>query len=273
LILPLSLRQVRGGEPNVHPQEKSLLEDDGEESACSRATRSEDSYSLGDESTVVLDDVRYDDGHLQLLRSSSSVASTCPSIAESAEDGCASGRASAAAAAASATPDLQRKGVTFGTVQVREHPIILGDNPSVSSGPPITISWNHDPATVATLPLDEYESSRHTLQRRRHLEKKRQNQMKVPHVVREELLREAGHTRREMKRATREADAIKEKRLRSALQGSVAMKLEEMGQSLERLVPSVRRHRLRWQKRRQRQRRRQRRREDSHRKVKKISNS
>jgi hypothetical protein len=35
------------------------------------------------------------------------------------------------------------KSVSFGDVQVREFPMILGDNPACSSGAPVTIDWDH----------------------------------------------------------------------------------------------------------------------------------
>ena len=41
------------------------------------------------------------------------------------------------------------KGVHFATVQVREYPIILGDNPC-TSGPPITLDWIYEDAAVTS---------------------------------------------------------------------------------------------------------------------------
>jgi hypothetical protein len=37
--------------------------------------------------------------------------------------------------------DSVTKSVFFAFVQIREHHRILGDHPSVSSGPPISLSW------------------------------------------------------------------------------------------------------------------------------------
>lgn len=52
----------------------------------------------------------------------------------------------------------QTSHVTFASITIREYPIELGDNPSVSSGPPIAIGWSF--MTEQTIPFDEYERSR-----------------------------------------------------------------------------------------------------------------
>lgn len=41
-----------------------------------------------------------------------------------------------------------RKKVWFDQIQVREHAIILGDNPSTTEGIPITIDWDYQKETL-----------------------------------------------------------------------------------------------------------------------------
>lgn len=48
--------------------------------------------------------------------------------------------------------------VRFGDVEVRSYEIILGDNPAVSNGPPLTIGW--DPFDLNVCSLDCYEGAR-----------------------------------------------------------------------------------------------------------------
>lgn len=50
------------------------------------------------------------------------------------------------------------KKVSFGTVEIREHAVIVGDNPFVKVGLPLTIDWQHH--SEISLDLNIYESSR-----------------------------------------------------------------------------------------------------------------
>lgn len=47
--------------------------------------------------------------------------------------------------------------VHFGTVEIREYPILLGDNPSVMRGAPLTMDWNAVQRHM--LPVDDFEDS------------------------------------------------------------------------------------------------------------------
>jgi hypothetical protein len=61
------------------------------------------------------------------------------------------------------TQDLtQHKRVEFAFLEVREYPIVIGDNPSVKEGPPITIDWAHDPSTQFVLDVNTFEHMRGT---------------------------------------------------------------------------------------------------------------
>ena len=79
--------------------------------------------------------------------------------------------------------------VCFGSIEIREHAIILGKGPSVSgTGPSLEIDWESQASQV--LGLDEYESMRY---QRRH-----KNELIMPGDYRRNLLLESGYTMREI---------------------------------------------------------------------------
>jgi hypothetical protein len=51
---------------------------------------------------------------------------------------------------------INNKQVTFSELTVREYPLILGDNPSVSEGAPLTIGWKPQQSYTRNLELYEY---------------------------------------------------------------------------------------------------------------------
>ena len=51
--------------------------------------------------------------------------------------------------------DRERRIVSFGHVEIREYPMILGDNPSPTDGIPITIGWK--PQRQGIFTVDQYE--------------------------------------------------------------------------------------------------------------------
>jgi len=50
----------------------------------------------------------------------------------------------------------KKKNVRFHRVEVREYSQCIGDNPSCSAGPPVSLDWTYQPRTQ-TYPLDSYE--------------------------------------------------------------------------------------------------------------------
>ena len=58
----------------------------------------------------------------------------------------------------------RRKKVIFDTIEIHEHPYELGDNPSVSDGVPLTISWHCQSKIV--FELDYYEIYRPSSERK-----------------------------------------------------------------------------------------------------------
>jgi hypothetical protein len=92
--------------------------------------------------------------------------------------------------------------VSFNTVEIREYVRTLGDNPSVRSGPALSLGWVVVDSCI--LPLSLYEHQRPP--------KVGSIDLIVPRIIREEMLREEGITRSEMAAAIRESFRIKQKR-------------------------------------------------------------
>mmetsp|Transcript_60228 Transcript_60228/g.178471 ORF Transcript_60228/g.178471 Transcript_60228/m.178471 type:complete len:314 (-) Transcript_60228:120-1061(-) len=126
--------------------------------------------------------------------------------------------AAAAAATAMANDETSKvKGVTFGTVEVREYPRVLGCNPAVTSGPPLTVGWEYCLPPVAVVGVDTYEFNKPP--------RREKCQMLVPRYVREEWLMKAGYSRGVINEVIQEVEVIKESRRKNCL-GANARRIE-----------------------------------------------
>jgi len=102
----------------------------------------------------------------------------------------------------SSTRGKQTYSVAFSDMEVRSYPLILGDNPSVSYGPPVCLDWKHE--SVENVSIDFYEENRG---RRRKM-----SEMNLNYYARMDLLKESGYTEEEIKNADRSASRTKLKR-------------------------------------------------------------
>ena len=94
--------------------------------------------------------------------------------------------------------------VKFHNVEIRKYSIIVGDNPSCSCGPPISLGWNYDKER-RELPLDVYEKNRDGQRRSIH-------HMKIPANERIHILRERDVSSSEIIRAQAECEVIQKQR-------------------------------------------------------------
>jgi hypothetical protein len=115
-------------------------------------------------------------------------------------------------------------GVVFHEVLIRNYEQTIGDNPSVSYGPPISLDWEYEEAVPIT--LDEYEKNRGPRRNTR--------QMMLNYYNRKNLLTwRCGATEEEMKAAEKEGNKIKSQR--SITKAFLpAQKFEEVFQSVRR---------------------------------------
>lgn len=115
-------------------------------------------------------------------------------------------------------------GVSFGKIHTREFERVVGDNPAVREGVPISLGWNYHDNTK-DVDVDEYEKYRQP-QRRTH------DQMKIPSDVREIILKEQwGVPSSYIRQAKKEAQIIRQKRIASrnfGVLGSCSRKLKKI---------------------------------------------
>jgi hypothetical protein len=122
-------------------------------------------------------------------------------------------------------PHLRKKrAVSFGEVHMRSYEQTLGDNPSVSYGPPISLDWRF--LELPSLPLEQFEATKKAPRKPR--------EMILNYYNRKHLLSwKFGFSEDDLKRATRDADRCKRERAttRALLATS---KLEDMFESARR---------------------------------------
>ena len=134
-----------------------------------------------------------------------------------------------------------KKTVNFDDVHIREFKVTLGDNPSVTEGPPVTLDWT--PVATHVLGVDQYETtggSNGSSSSSRPREKRSSAELKMPSSVRKDLLN-GEHTKQEMKQAEAAARRIKSQR-------TLSMALVDM-EGIELAWQSVLRKIKKWSKR------------------------
>lgn len=100
----------------------------------------------------------------------------------------------------------KRSTISFGSVSVHTHDITLGDNPAVKTGPPLSLGKL---VKSEEFKLDEYEA----------MSKGRSKKaIRIPDHLREEMLRENGHSADSLLQISREINEIKETRRLSKLE-------------------------------------------------------
>mmetsp|Transcript_30199 Transcript_30199/g.36741 ORF Transcript_30199/g.36741 Transcript_30199/m.36741 type:complete len:176 (+) Transcript_30199:170-697(+) len=78
---------------------------------------------------------------------------------------------------------LHKLSVSFSDIHIREYDICLGDNPSCTCGPPISLSWTYKNTIIIS--IDDYEMRR---EKRRTID-----EMCMPYSLRVAMLKERGY--------------------------------------------------------------------------------
>jgi len=121
----------------------------------------------------------------------------------------------------------QKSIVSFDKLYVREFGMVLGDNPCVRSGPPVSIGWEVQ---------DEYHDDLENHERSRG-PRRENREMVISRPNREALLRAAGHSKSEFASVIRRTNRIKTQRMSSARKVS-STKFEE---KIEKVIKRIKR--------------------------------
>lgn len=111
----------------------------------------------------------------------------------------------------------EQRSIRFDTVEIREHAVILGCNPAVTKGPPLTIGWETLSTSIQS--VNEYERNR-PLRRSPMF-------LKLSQTERRSLLKERGFTSEEFSMAESYVEEVKKSRAESASEKSDLQKLME----------------------------------------------
>eukprot|EP00522_Entomoneis_paludosa_P010187 CAMPEP_0172467712 /NCGR_PEP_ID=MMETSP1065-20121228/59638_1 /TAXON_ID=265537 /ORGANISM="Amphiprora paludosa, Strain CCMP125" /LENGTH=212 /DNA_ID=CAMNT_0013224939 /DNA_START=91 /DNA_END=726 /DNA_ORIENTATION=- len=113
---------------------------------------------------------------------------------------------------------MTEKIVTWDLVVVHSHIMQLGDNPAVSNGVPVTVSWKAQ--HVQTVSIDAYEEQKKP--------PKTKDEMLLPRETREKIVRASGSSRSEILKETFNVKRIQEERTKSSMDGEWRRKLSKL---------------------------------------------
>ena len=94
--------------------------------------------------------------------------------------------------------------LAYNSVSIREYPMVPGDNPAVSRGVPLSIDWEHQ--WEGSFLLDTYEAKKTP---------RSQLEMRVPAEVRSQLLRQNGHSWKDIQSSTKIANITRRQRIKT----------------------------------------------------------
>ena len=126
--------------------------------------------------------------------------------------------------------DRKPSRISFSTIEIRFYDRILGDNPSCSNGPSLSIGWNYDVDNVIRLPLDKFEYMRS--------DRLDGPELVISRIEREEMLEELGYKERDIAEAVRSNIRAKNQR-RQTINNLSVMPVEEIIEKASRKMKRV----------------------------------
>ena len=120
--------------------------------------------------------------------------------------------------ASSKSSTRSKSSLNFKSVEIREYPRIIGDNPSCSGGAPMSIDWAHYPQQYYN--IDEFEGA--------HPSRRKRSEMVMPSDVRHQMLmKDWGCSMKSIVKASQERKEVAELRKKTASQSEFSFKAEE----------------------------------------------
>eukprot|EP00551_Chaetoceros_affinis_P014976 CAMPEP_0203695478 /NCGR_PEP_ID=MMETSP0091-20130426/6929_1 /ASSEMBLY_ACC=CAM_ASM_001089 /TAXON_ID=426623 /ORGANISM="Chaetoceros affinis, Strain CCMP159" /LENGTH=249 /DNA_ID=CAMNT_0050567041 /DNA_START=34 /DNA_END=783 /DNA_ORIENTATION=- len=116
--------------------------------------------------------------------------------------------------------------IKFGKISIREYGLVPGDNPSVSTGPPVQLDWGN---------IEHYDGSVDEFESIRDGQRRVQTQMRLPETIRIQLLQLFGHSRQEIDDCARQALIVRKQRFQTFATSEAFPHLEENIERLSRL--------------------------------------
>ena len=99
-----------------------------------------------------------------------------------------------------------KKSVSWSNIEINHHSVVLGDNPSVSSGPPVALG--PELLHMDSISLSEYEETRPP--------RREKFQMALPRMIREDMLKDGGYGRADFREVEEEIRKVKKHRKANA---------------------------------------------------------
>jgi hypothetical protein len=124
----------------------------------------------------------------------------------------------------------EKKTVRFSTIEIREYGMCVGDNPAVGRGVPVTIEWDHS-EEIFEFPVEDYDDERQ-------LKRRLTSQLRIPPLVRRDILKKAGYSRQEILEGARKAEIARTRRQRTN-QTLVWAPAEEFLERVRRFVSKI----------------------------------
>jgi hypothetical protein len=116
----------------------------------------------------------------------------------------------------SASEHTEKTNVSFSTIVIHEHAMILGDGPASSGGPLLEIDWKEQ--AESTVRLDDYEAMRDP--------RRTKQELLMPGTIRTSLMLESGYTMRDIQETTSKRSPKK-----SSMKGSIRKRLSTLVKS------------------------------------------